>query len=56
MVAYNLFVWASFIAFLLIYYRIICLQIQGLIGYHSSWVPPIVTIVLIIGVIIIRIY
>lgn len=55
-VAYGLFVWLSFISFLLIYFRIICLQIQGLLGYHSDWVPIAVALVLIIAIIFIRVY
>lgn len=55
-VAYSLFIWLSFISFLLIYFRIICLQIQGLMGYHAHWVAPAVALVLIIAIIIIRVY
>ncbi len=56
MVAYSFIIWLSFMPGLLIYFRIICLQIEGLMGYHSDSVGPLVVIGLVILVIIIRIF
>ena len=52
---YCFFIWVSFIPMMLIYFRIICLQIQALMGHESGWVGPLVAIGLMAGVIIIRI-
>ena len=44
--AYSFFMWFSFIPLLIIYFRIICLQIEGLMGFQSVWVGPGVAIFL----------
>ena len=56
MVGYSFIIWFSFMPYMLIYFRIICLQIDGLLGYHSNLTGPIVAIGLIIIVILIRIF
>ena len=33
MVGYSFFIWFSFVPLLVIYFRIICLQIEGLLGF-----------------------
>ena len=56
--AYSFFMWFSFVPLLVIYFRIICLQIEGLLGYNSVWVGPIVAVILtgiIIGIRVINI-
>lgn len=53
---YSFFIWLSFIAYALIYFRIICLQLEGLLGYHSDHIGPIVAGSLIIIIILVRIY
>lgn len=56
MTGYSFIIWISFMPYMLIYFRIICLQIIGLLGHHSNLVGPIVAIALIILVILVRIY
>ena len=51
---YGFIMFFSFVFVLIIYFQIICLQIEGLLGYNSFWVGPIVTILLIIYIIFIR--
>lgn len=53
---YNLCIWLSFIPYFFIYFRLICLQIEGLLGYHSNLIGPIVAITLTITIILVRIY
>jgi hypothetical protein len=55
MVGYSFFIWLSFIPMLVTYFRIICLQIEGLMGFSSPWVGPAVAILLVAGIIIIRV-
>jgi hypothetical protein len=47
--------WFSFVPLLIIYFRIICLQIEGLLGYHSPWVGPAVAVFLTVAILAIRI-
>ena len=56
MTGYSFLIWLSFMPFMLIYFRIICLQIEGLMGYHSDLVGPLVAIGLIFLIVLIRIY
>lgn len=53
---YSLIICASFVPCLLIYFRIICLQIEGLLGHYSAFIGPAVTLGLLILIIIVRIY
>lgn len=55
MVGYSFFIWFSFIPIFMIYFRLICLQIEGLIGMHSSFTGLVVAAGLIVVIIIIRI-
>jgi hypothetical protein len=52
--AYSFFMWFSFIPLLIIYFRIICLQIEGLMGFHSFWVGPGVAVFLTATILYIR--
>ena len=52
---YAFVMWLSFIFLLIIYFQIICLQIQGLLGYYSFWIGPCVSLFMFIIVLIIRI-
>lgn len=52
---YSFFIWFSFIPYYLIYFRIICLQIEGLLGYHSDYIAPLVVVGLITIILLIRI-
>jgi amino acid permease len=56
MTGYSFLIWLSFMPYLLIYFRIICLQIEGIMGHHSDLIGPLVAVGLIILVILIRIY
>lgn len=51
---YSFLIWLSFIPFLLGYFRLICMQIIGLLGYSSHLIGPIVAIVLLLAVLCIR--
>lgn len=53
---YSFIIWFSYPPSLVIYFRIICLQIEGLLGHHSSAIAPAVAIGLIVLIIVIRIY
>ena len=52
--AYGFFMWISFVPLLFGYFRIICIQVDGLLGYRSVLVAPIVVVVLTFAVIIVR--
>ena len=52
--AYSFFMWLSFVPTLFGYFRIICLQIVGLLGYQSLWIAPIVAVFLILLVLLVR--
>lgn len=52
---YSFFIWFSFMPVLIIYFRLIVLQIQGLIGY-SNWIAPLVLAFVALEIILIRIY
>jgi amino acid permease len=56
MTGYSFIIWVSFMPYMLIYFRIICLQIEGLIGHHSDLIGPLVAVGLVILVIFVRIY
>jgi hypothetical protein len=56
MVGYSFFIWISFIPMLVSYFRIICLQIIGLLGYDAAWIAPGVAGFLIVVVVMIRRY
>lgn len=53
---YSFIIWLSFMPYMLIYFRIICLQIEGLLGHHSDLIGPFVALALIILVVLVRIY
>lgn len=55
MIGYSFFIWFSFVPIFMIYFRLVCLQIEGLMGYHVNWLGPAVAIGLIILIIIIRV-
>lgn len=55
MVGYSFFIWFSFVPIFMIYFRLVCLQIEGLMGYHTNWLGTAVAVGLIILIIIIRI-
>ena len=56
MAGYGGFIWFNFIVQLVIYFRIICLQIEGLLGYTSPWVGPLVAVLLFAAIMIVRVY
>jgi hypothetical protein len=56
LVLYCFIIWFSFVPIFFIYFRLICLQVEGLMGYHSFWIGPIAAAVLIGTIIIARIY
>lgn len=51
---YSFIIWLSFIPMLVGYFRIICLQIQGLMGHQSPWVAPCVAGGLVVVLLIVR--
>jgi hypothetical protein len=52
---YGLVLFLSITPTLIIYFKIICLQLEGLMGYHSDWLAPSLAAFMIVVVIIIRI-
>lgn len=52
---YSFVMWFSFVFLLIIYFQIICLQIDGLLGYKTFWVGPGVAVMMTAVVLIIRI-
>ncbi len=55
MVGYSFVMWFGLVTTILIYFRTICLQVEGLLGYHASWIGPGVALILTVAVVIIRI-
>lgn len=53
---YGAFIWFNFIVQLVIYFRIICLQIEGLLGHSSPWIGPGVVIMLMVAILIVRVF
>ena len=53
---YGCFIWFNFIVQLVIYFGIICLQIEGLLGYTSPWIGPFVALALIAAIMIVRVF
>ena len=51
---YGFFIWLSFVPFLLGYFRIVAIQINGLLGYNSEWTGPGLALFLVIVVTLIR--
>lgn len=51
---YGLVLFLSIVPTLFIYFKIICLQLEGIIGHHSIWLAPGMAAFLIIAVIAIR--
>jgi hypothetical protein len=56
MAGYGAFIWFNFIIQLVIYFRIICLQVDGLLGYTSVWVGPAVAVLLTIAILVVRVF
>lgn len=56
MIGYGFFIWISFIPNFLIYFRLICLNIEGLMGYHSDWLAFWVMVSLVVGITFIRMF
>lgn len=56
MVGYSFFIWISFIPLLVSYFRIICLQIIGLLGYDAGWIAPSVSVFLVVVILLVRNY
>ena len=56
MVGYSFFIWISFIPMLVTYFRIICAQIIGLLGYDAAWIAPSVSVFLVAVVVFVRKY
>jgi len=56
MVGYSFFIWISFIPMLVTYFRIICAQIIGLLGYDAAWIAPSVLVFLVAVVVFVRKY
>lgn len=56
MTAYSFILWLGTTPTLIIYFKIICLQVEGLIGNHSKWIAPLICLFLIIVIILIRIF
>jgi hypothetical protein len=52
-VIYNTFIWISFIPTLIIYFRLICIQLNGLLGEHS-FISVIVFIMLFVLILAVR--
>jgi hypothetical protein len=48
---YSFFIWLSFLPCFCVNFKVICLQIEGLMGYHYDLLGPILSITLIIGII-----
>lgn len=53
--AYGLILFLSITPTLFIYFKVICIQLEGLIGHHCDWLAPSMAGLLIVAVIIIRI-
>lgn len=55
MTGYSFLIWFSFMPYMLIYFRTICLQIEGLIGHHTDYTAPLVAAGLLVIIIVVRI-
>jgi hypothetical protein len=55
MSAYGIIIWVSFVPFVFFFFNVVCKEIQGLMGYQSVWVAPIVAIILIVATIVCRV-
>jgi amino acid permease len=47
--AYSLIIWCGNIPLLIIYFKLICLQLEGLIGEHS-WISIVIALALLVGI------
>ena len=56
MTVYSIINWMSFVPLIFINFSFICLEIEGILGYHSPWVAPSVAVFFIIIISIIRIF
>jgi len=54
MVVYSFCMWFSFVPYFIIYFRLICLQLEGIIGYYPEVIGLAVTIFLIAEVILVQ--
>jgi hypothetical protein len=52
MIAYSIVVWSSQIPTLILYFNLICLQLQGLFG-QSEWISVAVGFSLLLGVLLV---
>ena len=52
----NFIVWVGYIPIFIIFLKIIVINVEGILGYHSAWIAPIVALALIAAIIIVRIF
>jgi hypothetical protein len=55
MSGYSFIIWLSILPFLFTFFRVTCLQIEGLMGFSSPWVGPLVSLMLLVLVVVVRI-
>ena len=56
LIFFNFIVWVGYFPIFVIFLKIIVINTQGLLGYHSVWVAPIVALALVFAIIIVRIF